>query len=818
MSKMKKLLIILIYLSFSSFFYSQQITNPEFIATPKKHILLKQSDLISVPLELENKILSGKLIQNISEKKFLYEEGLLLIEEATEQVVIYVAEYPSAEQIASLELLNIDCYLDIWTSPLPNHPYGFFIAEIPVDKFIETLSLGFIKKVDTAEYENFPHNNAGVIAINADDVWTAGYDGTGVKVAVLDSGIDTYYDGTEFPSTFTRKDYSSYPILDDNVENTVTGHGTHVAGSVLARGTNSIGRSDEGNGATPFKGSAPDADLIFLKIGSDATSSASSTAMIGAMDGAVNVYNADVLSMSYGGWYIYHDGSSSVEQKVDWVYSQGKPFFLSAGNSADDDHHYSGTVPAGSETGYIAINSNNGSALTFNLVWYDGLGTNNNLYMEYYGPSPTYTLLAKSESVTTESVRGTESKFSNHTSTVLPRTYYVKVFNTSGNSQFFHIYFDDWGYPDITFASPDPEYTIGQPASADNGFAVGSYVTRYSWIASDGTGPWAYSGFTLNGIAPYSSRGPRVNGGVQKPNITAPGSAIISIRDTDVYTSANLFWIDNDGTTGSGSANYYVMTGTSMACPIAAGAGALLLDKEPTATPQLIYDAIQNSASTSGTGTVPNSTWGYGKFDVLAASNEPLPVELSSFIAKSSKDGVHLDWVTETEVNNYGFEIQRSQMNPNSEIQNPQFQLIGFIEGHGNSNSPKEYNFLDEGISYGNYVYRLKQIDNDGTFEYSDVIEVNAGIIPEGFVLEQNYPNPFNPSTVIKFALSESQQVTLTVYDILGNEITQLFNETAEAGKIYEIEFNASYLSSGVYYYRLITPQKSLVRKMLLLR
>ncbi|MCH7706434.1 MAG: S8 family serine peptidase, partial [Chloroflexi bacterium] len=116
--------------------------------------------------------------------------------------------------------------------------------------------------------------------------------------------------------------------------------------------------------------------------------------------------------------------------------------------------------------------------------------------------------------------------------------------------------------------------------------------------------------------------------------------------------------------TGSGSANYYVMTGTSRACPIAAGAGALLLDKVSGATPLEVYDAIQNSASTSGTGSVPNDTWGYGKLDVLAALNQsPFPVELSSFIAKSSKDGVQLDWVTQTEVNNYGFDILRQTQN-----------------------------------------------------------------------------------------------------------------------------------------------------------
>jgi len=193
-----------------------------------------------------------------------------------------------------------------------------------------------------------------------------------------------------------------------------------------------------------------------------------------------------------------------------------------------------------------------------------------------------------------------------------------------------------------------------------------------------------------------------------------------------------------------------------------------------------------------------------------------LPVELNSFTAQIIDEGVKLIWKTETEVNNYGFEVERQISSEQLTADN--WKKITFVEGHGNSNSPKEYNFLDEGISYGTYAYRLKQIDNDGTFEYSDVIEVNAGDIPEGFVLEQNYPNPFNPTTVIKFALAESQQATLTVYDILGNEVAQLFNKITEAGKVYKIEFGASDLSSGVYYYRLSTPQKSLVRKMLLLQ
>ena len=129
-----------------------------------------------------------------------------------------------------------------------------------------------------------------------------------------------------------------------------------------------------------------------------------------------------------------------------------------------------------------------------------------------------------------------------------------------------------------------------------------------------------------------------------------------------------------------------------------------------------------------------------------------------------------------------------------------------------------EYTFTDGNAQYGSYTYRLKQIDTDGDFEYSDIIEVEAGNIPEGFVLEQNYPNPFNPSTSIKFALAETQQAELKVFDVLGNEIATLFNGLAEGGKVYEKEFEAVNLSSGIYFYRLETKNRVVNKKMLLLK
>jgi hypothetical protein len=192
-----------------------------------------------------------------------------------------------------------------------------------------------------------------------------------------------------------------------------------------------------------------------------------------------------------------------------------------------------------------------------------------------------------------------------------------------------------------------------------------------------------------------------------------------------------------------------------------------------------------------------------------------LPVELSSFTAKVLRNGgIKLDWRTETEVSNYGFEIHKSE-DRNQELE---WNKIGFVQGHGNSNSPKDYSFEDKNAKYGSYAYRLKQIDTDGKFEYSKVIEVDAGRVPDGFVLEQNYPNPFNPATTIKFAVAETQKAELKVFDILGNEVVTLFNDLAEGNRVYEFEFNSEGMASGIYFYRLEAGNKIENKKMLLLK
>jgi len=194
--------------------------------------------------------------------------------------------------------------------------------------------------------------------------------------------------------------------------------------------------------------------------------------------------------------------------------------------------------------------------------------------------------------------------------------------------------------------------------------------------------------------------------------------------------------------------------------------------------------------------------------------NGAIPVEIVTFTAKQQGSNVTLNWNTATEVRNHGFEIER--------VKSEQFSAngwskLGFVNGNGNSNIPHDYTFTDNTVKEsGKYIYRLKQIDTDGSFEYSNQIEVNVEI-PKAFKLLQNTPNPFNPTTSIVYQLANTSDVTLKVYDILGNEVLTLVNEKQEAGK-YEVKLDASKLSSGTYIYRLSAGSFVQTKKMILLK
>jgi agmatine/peptidylarginine deiminase len=197
----------------------------------------------------------------------------------------------------------------------------------------------------------------------------------------------------------------------------------------------------------------------------------------------------------------------------------------------------------------------------------------------------------------------------------------------------------------------------------------------------------------------------------------------------------------------------------------------------------------------------------------------PVPVELISFSVSVSENDVELKWITSTETNNQGFEIWKME-NGKWKMENDDWEKIGFVPGFGTSTEVHHYSFVDESLQSGNYQYRLKQIDFNGSFEYSNIIEVTIEA-PNEFSLEQNYPNPFNPTTSLQYTIGSRQFVTLKVYDVLGNEISTLVNEFKQAGK-YEVEFNSAssikYPASGIYFYQLKAGTFIESKKMLLLK
>lgn len=218
---------------------------------------------------------------------------------------------------------------------------------------------------------------------------------------------------------------------------------------------------------------------------------------------------------------------------------------------------------------------------------------------------------------------------------------------------------------------------------------------------------------------------------------------------------------------------------------------------------------------------------GYHESFLYVFSNEatayvfpPIPVELKSFTGDVIDGNILLNWTTATEMNNQGFEIQRNQKSPSGSLQgnvnNQNWKKIGFVQGFGTTAEQHSYTFTDEHLLSGKYQYRLKQIDFDGTFEYSNVVDVEVRH-PDDFRLSQNYPNPFNPNTNIEYQIPYPGFVTLKVYDALGNEVAELVNAEKSAGS-YLVEFNGGKLASGIYFYQLKAGSYTATKKLLLLK
>ncbi len=229
-----------------------------------------------------------------------------------------------------------------------------------------------------------------------------------------------------------------------------------------------------------------------------------------------------------------------------------------------------------------------------------------------------------------------------------------------------------------------------------------------------------------------------------------------------------------------------------------------------TAADSVEWDTLYSTANSVNGDGIPSSLdhWNFGdNFPVRLL--DIVPVEFVSFNAAAADDIVNLNWVTATETNNKGFQIERR------ENLSGEWRQIGFVEGKGTSSKNSFYAFSDKQPAAGTAYYRLKQTDFNGGYTYSNIVEVELHL--SGYSLEQNYPNPFNPSTTIKYYTASPGKVVLKVYDLTGKEAVVLVNENQNAGS-HSVNFNGSLLSSGMYIYRLTTGNFSASKKLLLLK
>jgi subtilisin family serine protease len=290
-----------------------------------------------------------------------------------------------------------------------------------------------------------------------------------------------------------------------------------------------------------------------------------------------------------------------------------------------------------------------------------------------------------------------------------------------------------------------------------------------------------------------------------------------------VAPCVKVYTTDRTGSVGYSSGNYFAtFNGTSSATPNVSGVCALILAIDPTLTWDKVRENICLTADKVGAYTYNqpgqlnlggwNNEMGYGKINAYKAALLTLagvPVELVSFTANSISDGVELSWRTATETNNLGFAIERMATGGT-------FEQVGYVAGFGTTTEPKSYSFIDSKLESGNYTYRLKQVDFDGSYEYSNEINVEVEF-PLAYSLEQNYPNPFNPSTKINYSIPEDGFVKLTVYNLLGEEVATIVNSFQKADR-YEVNFDGSSLSSGVYVYKIESANYTASRKLVLMK
>jgi minor extracellular serine protease Vpr len=770
----------------------------------------------------------------------------------------------------------------------------------------------------------------GAKALNSGYINGTQYKGHGVLVCIIDTGIDWKHldfrdpddptksrivyiwdqtltktgsektpqdrDGVNFSGLNYGVEYSKTDI-NNEIDGTpvnfvreqdINGHGTHVAGTAA------------GNGATKadkrFAGIAPEADLLIVKAGDGSFSTNNIIdALSYAKNIAVQLNKPIVVNMSLGSNSGPHDGTDVQEQAVDNFVSTsgGRVVVISAGNSGSDDIHVTGSLESGASkdfnftvSSYVPQSGSQNDDFGFDL-WFDNSGsvsasvtTPNSITRNFTDGTDDGYIEIGSTNITSNGDRNVFLYVYDNEATKTPAEgeWKLSVTNNSSEVMVYH----GWMYEEsesmsVTLSGANSEYTVGSPGTANDAITVGSFVTRWRWASSNGSA-YSYVGVDRSdGISSFSSIGPRRDG-VQKPDITAPGQGVISVRSSDSFPDS-VFLI--------GDGRYVLEQGTSMSSPITAGSIALLLQQKNDLTYSEVKSYIINNAYSDGfTGDVPNSIWGYGKLNNFNCMLDLIDPSLP----KNFKTHIYDQWNT--------VQYTYTNVSPGQKFAvrfTPDFtgQVVGVLLHIFNSNgiaSPLSFEIWSDidslpGSKLGNTVnydptgltlYSWNYINlvgnnvdltadadyylvayftsgsetgillDDGDVDSRTVRDYNDGagwvvrtydmrmrpimagdrtlvsveqaeFLLTKFTLYNNYPNPFNPSTRIKYEVPKEILVTLTVYDILGREVRTLVNWVQKPG-VYEIPFGSGQLASGIYFYTLRAGDFVKTKKMMLLK
>ncbi|MEM7163825.1 MAG: S8 family serine peptidase [Planctomycetota bacterium] len=563
----------------------------------------------------------------------------------TEQVGIYMTRPLLGPEWLAMTTAGVQLHPTGWVPPVVGkHPFGFYLATVSYSRLNYLEAHPLVVSVVSAEQWSAPLNFEARKMMRAWDVSlgieTLPRDGTGVKVAVADSGIDLTH--LDFPTPTEAFDMTTGThagagpgAWSTTVTNTVMAHGTHVTGTVLGSGVVSSGI---------HTGVAPGADLHFYKIGDDVTAFASDTDIIESINRALFV-GCHIYNLSYGGVHTYMDGSSLVCQAIDAATASGMTCFVAAGNDGNVAKHASMTVAPNSTSAAFTLTINNTSGFPYTpsedlrLIWQDGVSDSNmtlictNLLPGETLGTLTGTVPAAGVHWTGTSSRGTEAQqyFLNITPLAVgaSRTYSFTITNAalSGQTPLVHV-FNPSTWSLATFDVPDPQYTLNHPGTADDAITIGCWTQRTSWTRSDGLPRW-FDWMVVGTLAPFSGQGPRIDGAA-KPDLVAPGSVTISCKDSGTFAGFPDpdFLIDNDSNYGTGAADYYVQWGTSMAAPAASGAAALIIEAIPGITPAQLRAVLTTTAVPVAGST---SQVGHGMIDTVEAI----------LLADCNQNGVH---------------------------------------------------------------------------------------------------------------------------------------------------------------------------------